>query len=123
MLATVAIETAHTFQPVREAFWLDEDWRRNNLRYYPFYGRGFVQLTWLSNYQEAGTEIGIDLVDNPDLAMDPQYAADILAWFWATHGIGQIATAHDWAEVRRRVQGGDAGLSELVSHANCLLAL
>ena len=36
--ATVAIETAHTFEPVREAFWLDEAWRQNNLRYWPFYG-------------------------------------------------------------------------------------
>src|SRR5690606_34382592 len=46
ILATGWWETGKTMQPVREAYWLDEDWRRRNLRYYPFYGRGDVQLTW-----------------------------------------------------------------------------
>ena len=32
-LATASHETAHTMQPVREAFWLSENWRRANLRY------------------------------------------------------------------------------------------
>jgi hypothetical protein len=46
VLATTQWETAQTFKPVREAFWKDEEWRRVNLaRYYPYYGRGFVQLT------------------------------------------------------------------------------
>ena len=40
LLATAFHETAQTMQPVREAFWLSEDWRRANLRYYPYYGRG-----------------------------------------------------------------------------------
>jgi hypothetical protein len=34
-LATACHETAYTMQPVREAFWLSESWRRNHLRYYP----------------------------------------------------------------------------------------
>jgi len=33
VLATTQWETANTFQPVREAFWLSEDWRMKNLRY------------------------------------------------------------------------------------------
>ena len=48
VLATVEWETNKTFQPVREAYWLNEDWRRAHLKYYPYYGRGFVQLTWKS---------------------------------------------------------------------------
>lgn len=50
-LATTKYETAHTFHPVREAYWLSETWRQNNLRYYPWYGRGYVQLTWERNYE------------------------------------------------------------------------
>ena len=42
VLATASWETAHTLRPVREAFWLDEKWRKRNLRYYPWYGRGAV---------------------------------------------------------------------------------
>jgi hypothetical protein len=37
-LATVHWETNRTFEPVREAYWLSEEWRKRNLRYYPFYG-------------------------------------------------------------------------------------
>ena len=35
VLATTQWETAQTFQPVREAFWLDEEWRRANLSTIP----------------------------------------------------------------------------------------
>lgn len=75
MLATAFHETARTMQPVREAFWLSEEWRRRNLRYYPFYGRGYVQLTWRANYEKAGAAVGVNLVANPDLAMRPDIAA------------------------------------------------
>src|SRR5688572_29351341 len=58
-LATACHETACTMQPVREAFWLSENWRSRNLRYYPFYGRGYVQLTWKANYDKADRELGL----------------------------------------------------------------
>lgn len=45
-----------------------------------YYGRGYVQLTWLTNYQAAAVRFGIDLVGNPDLALDPTIAARILFW-------------------------------------------
>lgn len=78
VFATVFHETAHTFRPVREAYWLSDAWRQKNLRYWPFYGRGFVQLTWGFNY-EAYTEIlGVDLVNNPDKAMDTEISFKIL---------------------------------------------
>lgn len=65
-------------QPVREVFWLSEDWRKRNLRYYPFYGRGFVQLTWEENYQKATQLYGIDLAKEPDRAMEASLAVRIL---------------------------------------------
>jgi putative chitinase len=90
-LATAGHETNYTMQPVREAYWLSENWRRNNLRYYPFYGRGYVQLTWKANYERADRELDLGgrLNDNLDLAMDPAIAAKIMVkgmqegWFCA----------------------------------------
>ena len=32
-----------------------------------YFGRGFIQLTWFSNYKEMSTITGLDLVNNPDL--------------------------------------------------------
>ena len=81
-IGTVAIESASTFKPVREAFWLDEDYRRNNLRYYPWYGRGYIQLTWESNYASYGSLIGVDLCTDPDVAMEPAVAAKVLAEYF-----------------------------------------
>ncbi len=78
MLATTYHETNKTMQPVREAYWLSEDWRRRNLRYYPWYGRGYVQLTWEENYRKMGRHLGVDLLGNLDLAMDPRIAAAIM---------------------------------------------
>ncbi|MGK7929645.1 MAG: glycoside hydrolase family 19 protein, partial [Spirulina sp.] len=78
VLATVEHETNNTFKPVREAYWLSEDWRRRNLRYYPYYGRGYVQLTWKFNYQTYSDILGIDLVNNPDRVMKPNIAVFIL---------------------------------------------
>lgn len=79
-LATAWHETAKKMEPVREAFWLSDDWRKANLRYYPWYGRGYPQLTWEKNYQRADRELGLDgeLLKNPDLAMRPDIAARIM---------------------------------------------
>ena len=74
IIATSFWETAQRMQPVREAYWKSEDWRKRNLRYYPYYGRGLPQTTWKENYKKLGDLIGIDLVSNPDLLLDWKYA-------------------------------------------------
>lgn len=47
-------------------------------KYWPFYGRGFVQLTWGENYKKQGDRLGIDLVNNPDKVLEIPIAANIL---------------------------------------------
>jgi len=80
-LATSYHETAKRMQPVREGLSLSDAWRKKNLRYYPWYGRGDVQLTWEANYKKADKELGLggDLVSNLDLALDPVVSAKIMA--------------------------------------------
>ena len=49
-----------------------------------YHGRGFVQLTWKNNYKAMSQRLSsafgrsIDLVANPDLALKPEYAAEIM---------------------------------------------
>src|SRR5690606_23328670 len=114
VLATTEWETNRTFEPVREAYWLSEDWRKKNLRYYPWYGRGFVQLTWEENYKKAGTKIGVNLIANPDAAMEPNNAAKILVlgmkegWFTGKKLSDYITLrASDFLNARRIVNGLD----------------
>jgi len=75
---TVYWETAKTFEPVEEAFWLSENWRKTHLRYYPWHGRGYVQLTWEANYKKMEELLGVPLTKDPTLAMVPEIAAAIL---------------------------------------------
>ena len=44
--------------------------------YYPFYGRGFVHLSWEDNYRYAST--ALSLVDERDLVAHPEMARDSL---------------------------------------------
>ena len=57
-------------------------WDLYQYKYWPsgYYGRGFVQLTWKDNYQKMGDLLGIDLVNNPDLALDLDTAAKIAVY-------------------------------------------
>ncbi|WP_257011665.1 glycoside hydrolase family 19 protein [Psychrobacter sp. JB193] len=87
MLATAWHETAHTMLPIAEygkgrgrkyGSNVDIDGSRYEGLPHIYYGRGYVQLTWLSNYVKMGKLLNIDLVNNPDLAMQPKHAADIM---------------------------------------------
>jgi putative chitinase len=80
VLATAYHETAKTMQPVKEGLKLSDAWRKRNLRYYPWYGRGHVQLTWEENYRKADAKLGLGgaLVANPDVALDPEVSSEVL---------------------------------------------
>lgn len=87
MLATAWHETAHTMLPIAEygkgkgrkyGSNIDIDGTRYQGLPHFYYGRGYVQLTWLSNYIKMGKVVGADLVNNPELAMQPDIAAKIM---------------------------------------------
>jgi len=80
ILATTFHETARTMQPI-------EEYGKGKTRPYgkphpitglTYYGRGFVQLTWIDNYEKAGKLIGFDLVNHPKLACNIEFATKIL---------------------------------------------
>lgn len=70
MLATVKWETDHTMQPIKEGGGLKY---LQSKRYYPWYGRGFVQLTWERNYKAFRDRVlkqfDVDLIADPDCAL------------------------------------------------------
>ena len=47
-------------------------------RYYPYIGYGYVQLTWKDNFHRVGKLIGVDLLKNPEKALDKDIASEIL---------------------------------------------
>lgn len=85
-LATARREVGAGMVPVREGFKkTDAEARTYVLRHYPtkygkpagpwghvYYGRGIVQLTWLSNYEREG------IAADPDKALEPKFAAELM---------------------------------------------
>jgi len=72
-------------------------------------GRGFIQLTGRDNYQVFGDLLGIDLINRPDLALEPPEAARIFAAYFRRRRVAEAAQAQDWFRVRVRVNGGSNG--------------
>ena len=70
-----------------------------------FHGRGLIQITGRANYEAFGKALGLDLVGNPDLAMDRAVSAKILALFFRERGVARAAEAQDWLKARIRVNG------------------
>ncbi len=113
--ATIAVETG-TFLPIPEWGSGEEYEGRADLgNTVPgdgprFKGRGLIQLTGRGNYASYGTKIGVDLVNNPDLALDSQVSAKVLALYFADHNapnnVPALANAGNWQGVREAVNGG-----------------
>lgn len=47
-------------------------------KYYPHIGYGYVQLTWADNFLRVGKLIGVDLIKNPERALEKDIASEIL---------------------------------------------
>lgn len=115
VLATVDHETARTFQPVREAFFLGNR-AENYLKkkpYWPYYGRGYVMLTWRRNYDRIGVALGIPLSYEPDRALDHDVAKFALVYGMKNGLYGKPLTDFikpgkvDFANARRSVNALD----------------
>lgn len=130
-LATAFHEVAQTMQPIREhggpAYFTrmyDITGKRpalarkmGNTRAgdgIRFCGRGYVQLTWRVNYERAGDALGIDLVSDPDLAMEPAIAARIMVmgmsegWFTGKKNADYLNPVNpDYRNARRIINGMD----------------
>ncbi len=135
MLATDKHETNAMMQAVREAYWLSEEWRKQHLRYWPYYGRGLVQLTWRDNYEKMGAILGLPLINDPDLALDLPIAVQIMfeGMLKAETGIGDFTghslemyfndTTDDSIGARRIINGSDKALLIAGYHHDFLKAL
>jgi putative chitinase len=79
---------------------------------FKFRGRGLIQITGRANYAECGEALGIDLIGQPELLEQPEWAAKSAAWFWSTRGLNTLADAGDFERITRRINGGLNGLAD-----------
>jgi hypothetical protein len=81
---------------------------------YLYYGRGYVQLTWYFNYENASKKIGVDFLNNPDLVMNKNHAVKIMiqgmkeGWFTGRKLSDYIyQSKKDYEGARRIINGTD----------------
>lgn len=81
---------------------------------YLYYGRGYVQLTWYFNYENASKKIGVDFLNNPNLVMNKKYAVKIMiqgmkdGWFTGKKLSDYInQSKKDYVGARRIINGTD----------------
>jgi putative chitinase len=77
-----------------------------------YLGRGLIQLTGKENYANCGTALGIDLVGNPTLLIEPKFAALSAGWFWNKKGLNALADSSDIETMTKRINGGLIGLDD-----------
>jgi peptidoglycan L-alanyl-D-glutamate endopeptidase CwlK len=87
-----------------------------------FRGRGYIQLTGRFNFLEHGKAIGLgtQLIDNPQLANQPDIAAKLLASFLKSkeQKIRNALAQDDLKTARKLVNGGIHGLEEFKNAFN-----
>lgn len=88
-----------------------------------YHGRGLIQLTGKDNYTRCGEALGIDLVNNPYLLLEPEFAAASAGWFWRKHGLNQLADLGDLVAITKRINGGIHGIDDRVARTNKALAV
>jgi putative chitinase len=77
-----------------------------------YLGRGLIQLTGRENYANCGTAIGVDLIGNPNLLIEPKYATLSAGWFWNKKGLNNLADSGDIETMTKRINGGLIGLDD-----------
>ena len=75
-------------------------------------GRGLIQVTGKTNYAACGEALGLDLINQPELLEQPQYAAMSAAWFWSANGLNSLADAGDLTKITQRINGGTNGMAD-----------
>ena len=86
-------------------------------------GRGLIQLTGRSNYQNFADSIEVDgrplnIDDVPEYLQTFEGAAQSACWFWETNKLNEIADKGDILTLTKRINGGTIGLQDRIKHYN-----
>ncbi|MEG0965484.1 MAG: glycoside hydrolase family 19 protein [Pseudomonas sp.] len=74
-----------------------------------FRGRGLLQLTGRANYAAAGTGLALPIEDQPEMLEQPEHAAITAAWWWAKHGLNELADAGRFQDIGSVINTGKPG--------------
>ena len=73
-------------------------------------GRGLIQLTGKNNYSAFAHSSKVDVVNNPDLLKEPQFAVQCACWFWLRNDLNKFV--NDFQALTKKINGGLNGYED-----------
>ena len=75
-------------------------------------GRGLKQLTGKDNVKRCSAALNVDFVGNPDLLLEPMYAARSAGWFFRVNKLAAFADTEDIKGMTIKINGGLIGYEQ-----------
>lgn len=79
-----------------------------------FKGRGLIQITGRSNYEQISKALSVDFINHPEWLEQPQYAVQSACWWWNSRKLNDWADKDDIRRITRIINGGYNGLNDRV---------
>lgn len=79
---------------------------------YRFRGRGYIQITGRDGYRNAGLRADIDLVANPEKAIETAHALRVACAFWKWKELNPLCDQRKFEEITKRINGGLIGYQD-----------
>jgi len=70
-----------------------------------FRGRGYIQITGRHNYRQFGKAAGVDIVSNPDRALDPDISVKVSCAYWRQRRANRYADRDNLFRVSKLING------------------
>lgn len=83
---------------------------------YRYCGRGLIQLTGKSNYQNFADSLEMKVEDVPEYLATFEGAAQSACWFWEANNLNRFADAGDIKGLTKAINGGYIGLEDRIKH-------
>jgi putative chitinase len=81
-------------------------------------GHGLIQITGFYNHKQCGLALGLDLVNDPTLLCEPEYALESACWFWREHNCNELADVSLFGAITKIINGGYNHLKERIAAYN-----
>jgi len=79
-------------------------------------GRGPIQLTGRANYQKFGDMLGLDLINQPEMAGTKEVGFRIAGLFWSSKGLNELADQQQFKQITKVINGGYNGLDDRIKY-------
>ena len=83
---------------------------------YRYCGRGLIQLTGRSNYENFAASLDISPEEAADYLGTFEGAAQSACWFWESNNLNSVADAGDIKKMTKIINGGYIGLEDRMAH-------